>query len=102
MIQTNPGLVKRFVKATLDGLKAAIADPQQAGEILHKYQRGIDVAIAVGETRKVKELAVQPNVPLGTIDPARVQKTIDTVAATFQLKSKVSPADVYAPGLLPE
>ena len=102
MIQTNPGLVKRFVKATLDGLKAAIADPKEAGEILHKYQRGIDVGIAVGETSKVKELAVQPNVPLGTIDPARVQKTIDTVAVTFQLKNKVSPADVYAPGLLPD
>ena len=102
MLQSNPGLVRRFVKATLDGLRSAIADPKEAGEILHKHQRGIDVSIAIGETNKVKELAVQPNVPLGSMDAARVQKTIDVVAATFELKKKVSPADVYSPGWLPD
>jgi NitT/TauT family transport system substrate-binding protein len=102
LIQSNPALIRRFVKATLEGLKTAIADPQAAGEIMNKYHRGIDTAIAAGETSKVKELAVQPNSPLGTIDPVRVQKTIEIVAATFELKKKVSPPDVYAPGLLPD
>lgn len=102
MLQSNPELVRRFVKATLDGLRSAIADPKEAGEILHKYQRGIDATIATGETAKVKELAVQPNAPLGAMDAARVQKTIDVVAATFDLKKKVSPADVYSPGWLPD
>jgi len=101
MIETNPGLVRRFVAATLEGLKTAMGDPQEAGEIMHKYHREIDVDIAVGETRKVAQLAAQPNAALGAIDPARVEKTIDTVAATFALKKSVSPRDVYASGFLP-
>ncbi len=100
-IRSNPDLIRRFIRATLRGLQAAIADPQTAGEILHKYHREIDVDIAVKETRKVAELAVQPNAPLGIIDPARVQKTIDTVAAAFALKKPVTPGDVYAAGFLP-
>ena len=102
MIKANPDLVRRFVRATLDGLKSAIADPKEAGEIMHKYHREIDVDIAIGETRKVKELAVQPSFVLGGIDPARVQKTIDIVAATFALKKSLSPMDAYASGFLPD
>jgi NitT/TauT family transport system substrate-binding protein len=101
MIETNPDLVRRFVKATLDGLKSAMADPKEAGEIMHKYHRGIEVDIAIGEMSKVKELAASPNAPLGTIDPRRMQKTVDIVGATFTLKKSVSPNDVFAPGLLP-
>lgn len=101
MLRTNPDLVRRFVKATLDGLKSAIANPKEAGEIMHKYHREIDVSIAIGETQKVAELAVQPNAPLGTMDTGRVQKTIDIVGVTFPLKQSVSPTDVYAPGFLP-
>jgi NitT/TauT family transport system substrate-binding protein len=102
MIETNPGLVRRFVAATLEGLKSAMANPKEAGEIMHKYHREIDVGIAIGETRKVTELATQPNAALGAIDPGRVQKTIDTVAETFALKKRVSPTDVYASGFLPK
>ena len=95
MIETNPGLVRRFVAGTLQGLKSAMADPKD------KYHREIDVDLAIGETRKVTELAAQPNAALGAIDPGRVQKTIDTVAETFALKKSVSPTDVYALGFLP-
>jgi NitT/TauT family transport system substrate-binding protein len=101
MIEANPGLVRRFVKATLDGLNSAMADPKEAGEIMHQYHREIDADIAIGEMRKVKELAAQPNAVLGAMDPARVQKTIDVVGATFALNKSVSPTDVYAPGFLP-
>ena len=41
---------------------------------MHKYHREIDVDIAIGETRKVKELALQPNAVLSAIEPGRVQK----------------------------
>ena len=61
MIEKNPGLVRRFVKATLDGLKTAMADPKEAGEIMHKHHREIDRDIAIAEMRKVKELAAQRN-----------------------------------------
>jgi NitT/TauT family transport system substrate-binding protein len=100
MIEKNPGLVRRFVKATLDGLKTAMADPKEAGEIIHKHHREIDRDIAIAEMRKVKELAAQRNADMGVMDPGRVQKTIDIVGATFALKKAVSPTDVHAPGFL--
>jgi NitT/TauT family transport system substrate-binding protein len=101
MITSNPDLIRRFVRATLEGLKAAIANPQEAGEILHKYHREIDVDIAVGETEKVRELAMQPNEPLGTIEYDRVQKTIDFAGSAYELKSKVTPDNIFAPGFVP-
>ncbi len=99
MIKSNPDLIRRFVKATLRGLATAIANPQEAGEIMHKYHPEIDTKIAIGETEKVKELALQPK--LGMMEPARVDKTIAVVAATYPLKKNVISTDVYAPGFLP-
>jgi NitT/TauT family transport system substrate-binding protein len=99
VIKSNPDLIRRFVKATLHGLATAIADPQQAGQIMHKYHPEIDTNIAIAETEKVKELAVQPK--LGAIDPTRVDKTIAIVAATYPLKKNVISSDVYAPAFLP-
>jgi hypothetical protein len=43
------------------------ANPKEAGEIMHKYHREIDADLAIGETRKVTELATQPNAALGAI-----------------------------------
>jgi len=100
MIATNPDVIRRFVKATLRGLTTAMADPKEAGEIMHRYHPEIDANIAVGEMNKVKELAKQPK--LGAIDPARIEKTVAIVAATFPLKKTVAPPDVYAPGFLPD
>jgi NitT/TauT family transport system substrate-binding protein len=99
IVQNNPDLVRRFVKATLRGLATAMADPQAAAEIMHKIHPEIDVNIAAGEMTKVKELATQPT--LGALDPVRVQKTIDIVAATYPLKKSVLSSDVYAPGFVP-
>jgi NitT/TauT family transport system substrate-binding protein len=101
-LRSNPELVRRFVRATLDGLKAAMANPQEAGEIMHRRHPEIDLRIAIEETKKVRQLAQQPNAALGSIDPVRVQKTIDVVGSAFELKSTVAAADVYAPGFLPE
>jgi NitT/TauT family transport system substrate-binding protein len=98
-IKTNPDLIRRFVKATLHGLATAIADPQQAGPIMHKYHPEIDTSIAIGETEKVKELALQRK--LGAMEPVRVDKTIAVVAATYPLKKNLISTDVYAPGFLP-
>ena len=48
LLKSNPGLVKRFVTATLQGLADAIANPEQAGAIMHKYHRQVDADIATG------------------------------------------------------
>lgn len=101
-LQSNPDLVKRFVAATLRGLKDAIANPQQAGEIMHKYHREVDEGVARDETIKVGQLATVPGAPMGSIDEARLQRTIDVVAGAYTLKGAVKPADIYAPNMVPK
>ncbi len=97
ILKSNPDLVQRFVTATMQGLKDAIADPQAAGAIMNKHHREVDADIAAGETRIVGTLTGQP---LGLLDAARVKKTLDIVAGAYALKHPVTPDDLYAPGFV--
>jgi NitT/TauT family transport system substrate-binding protein len=96
-LKSNPDLVRRFVNATLQGLKDAIANPQEAGAIMNKHHREVDADIATAETKIVGTLTGQP---LGVIEPARVQKTLDIVGQAYPLKHAVAADDLYAPGFV--
>lgn len=99
-IATRPEVVRRFVAATIRGMKDAFANPEEAGKIMSKYHPTVDAAIAKGETEAVAELAQVPGRDLGAIDPARVEETIGVVNGIFKLKSPVTVSDVYAPGFV--
>jgi NitT/TauT family transport system substrate-binding protein len=97
LIKSNPDLVRRFVAATMQGLKDAIADPLEAGNIMHKHHRQVEPDIAAGETRLVGTLTAQP---LGVLEPQRVKQTLEIVAGAYALKHSVTPDDIYAPGFV--
>ena len=97
LIKSNPDLVRRFVAATVQGLKDAIANPQAAGTIMNKHHREVDADIATAETRIVGTLTGQP---LGVLNATRVKKTLDIVAGAYTLKYPVTPDDLYAPGFV--
>jgi NitT/TauT family transport system substrate-binding protein len=99
-IATKPDIVRRFVAATIRGMKDAFARPDEAGRIINKYHPTIDVAVAEGETKAVAELAQVKDRELGLIDPARVEETINVVNSIFKLKAPVALNDVYAPGFV--
>ncbi len=101
-LQSNPDMVRRFVAATLRGLKDAMANPKEAGEIMHKYHRQVDESIASAEIVKVGQLATVPGAALGSIDSARVQRTIDIVAGAYTLKNAVKSEDIFVPGFVPK
>ena len=50
-IKSNPDLVRRFVAATIKGLKSAIADPAEAGAIMHKLRPEVSTDVARGRNR---------------------------------------------------
>src|SRR5262249_11299364 len=47
-IATKPDIVRRFVGATIRGMKDAFAKPDEAGRIMHKYQPTNEGAVAEG------------------------------------------------------
>jgi NitT/TauT family transport system substrate-binding protein len=101
-IASKPDIVRRFVAATLRGMKDAFADPAAAGAIIHKLVPQVDATVAKKETEAVAELAQIPGKPLGEIDPARIEATLDVVKGAFKLATPVTAADVYAPGFVPK
>ncbi len=100
LIKSNPDLIRRFVNATLRGLKDAMANPGEAGAIINKYHRQIDVDVATAETQAVASLAAVRNRPLGGIDPAAIQRTLDIITGAYQLKTAVKPNDIFASGFV--
>jgi NitT/TauT family transport system substrate-binding protein len=99
-IKDHPQIVREFVAATLEGLKYAVAHPEQAGEIMHKYHPEVSADIATDETKIVGTLINQPGEPLGYIEPKKMQATVEVVAGAFKLKHPVKAADVYEPGFV--
>lgn len=100
VLATNPDMVRRFVRAALHGLKDAIANPEEAAKILNKYQRQIDVDVGTAEMKVVGSLVQDPPEPLGSVDVPRMQRTIDLVKGSFELKKPVNVDDVFAPGFV--
>ena len=101
-IADMPDLVRRFVEATVRGMKDAFADPTAAGAIMHKFVPQVDATVAKNETEAVAKLAQIPGQLLGEIDPARIEATLDVVKGAYQLSTPVAAADVYAPGFAPK
>jgi NitT/TauT family transport system substrate-binding protein len=101
-IATKPDLVRRFVAATVRGMKDAFANPGEAGAIMHKLVPQVDATVAKNETEAVAELAQVPGKPLGEIDPARIDATLDVVKGAFKLNNPISASDIYAPGFVPK
>jgi NitT/TauT family transport system substrate-binding protein len=101
-IASKPDLVHRFVAATVRGMKDAFADPAAAGAIMQRIVPQVDATIAKKETEAVAELAQIPGKPLGEIDPARIEATLDVVKGAYQLATPVAAVDVYAPGFAPK
>ena len=99
-LAAKPDLVTRFVEATIHGMRDAFANPDEAGAIIHKYHPEIDLDVGAGETRAVAELAQVQGQPLGLIDPARIDETIQVVKTAFKLNAPVSASDIYAPGFV--
>jgi NitT/TauT family transport system substrate-binding protein len=101
-IASKPDLVRRFVAATVRGMKDAFADPAAAGAIMQKIVPLVDATVTKKETEAVAELAQIPGQPLGEIDPTQIEATADVVKGAFQLATPVAAADVYAPGFVPK
>jgi NitT/TauT family transport system substrate-binding protein len=99
VVAAKPELVKRVARATVRGLKDAIANPHEAGTILNGYHREVDAEVAAGETEILRTLATISGVVLGSIQSDRMAKTIELVKETSSLTRPVKAEEVFFSGL---
>lgn len=103
-IRSNPGEVRRFVRAINRGLKFAIDNPRQAAAILKKHQPLVNEDVAMRELKVMKFFVETQGVRqhgIGYIDLQKMKSTTSVVANGFRLgPGKISYRDIYAPGFV--
>lgn len=106
-VEQNPDTVRAFVKAYLRGLQDVLKDPT-AG--LDAVMASDDSKLMDREAEKVRlqvaleRMFISPEVEqigLGSVDPARLEKTLKQTAEGFGLKTTPSVADIYTDKFLP-
>jgi len=97
LIHDNPGLVRKFAAATLQGYHYAIDHPVEARQMLLAHFPMLDSGITDAQIHELADLMRTPDAA-GGIDPGKMERTYAFIAAGYPLKGKVTPGDLYAPG----
>lgn len=102
-IQKRPDLVRKFLKASYRGFELAMANPEQAADIMAKSFPTVDRAVALQQIREIGELIVDAQVRdqgLGHLRDDRMRATANFVDKAFGLGGKVAAQDLYTNTLL--
>jgi NitT/TauT family transport system substrate-binding protein len=97
MVKENPNLCARMVKASLRGWQYAINHPEEAVDIVLKYDdTGMQTRPhQLAMMKEISKLVQVDNQPLGQTDEAAVQRTIDNLFKYGVLSSSVIAKDVF-------
>src|SRR5262249_9390906 len=104
-LKDNADKVKAFVKASLQGWKDTLANPQEAADIVGKHVKGLDAAVSLQEIAIVNGLVGTPQARakgLGTIDDKAMAASVDLIAGGIGVAGKVAAKDTYDAGALPQ
>lgn len=104
MIQENPDLVRRFVKASLRGWQFTLSHPEEAIHILAEYHP-INEADYLANLKLVMDFFRSDDYRkngLGHIDPATMAATVELVAKYMGVNVTFSAEDMYTNALLPK
>lgn len=96
---------KRFVQATMKGLKYTIDNPEEAADILVSDYKELNREAVLEEIRIISDLTQDENViaaGLGNISEEKMQSTIDVIREAFSIEAEVSPSEVYTNEFLTE
>jgi NitT/TauT family transport system substrate-binding protein len=105
MLKNKPDLARKFVKASLDGMRAAFADPAGAGEIMKKAFPMLDAETAAQEVSIVRTLAESGEAKehgLGYISPTKAELTRKVIVQTYNIKTNVAVEDTFSNDFLPK
>jgi NitT/TauT family transport system substrate-binding protein len=103
VIQKNPDLLRKFLKASYRAWDFTLKNPEEAIKILAESQP-INQTDLLANLRLVMEFFKTDRYQkfgIGYIDPARMKDTIDTVGNYMNVKIDFKPEDVYTSEFLP-
>ncbi len=103
--KSNPDAVKGFLRATVKGFQAAIADPASA--VKHVVNHN-DVAREEVELERL-QMAIDQNIVtdevrqngIGGVDMDRLERSIDQIALTYDFTARPNGADIFDGSFLP-
>lgn len=102
-IAQKPDVVRKFLRGSYRGFEWAMANPEQAADIMMKMFPALDRAVALQQIREIGDLIVDADVKqngLGFMREDRMKSTVDFVEKAYDLKGKVKVDDVFTNTLL--
>jgi NitT/TauT family transport system substrate-binding protein len=104
-VQSNPDVIRKFVRATMRGLTTMLANKVEAIETLKKRDPLLDTSIELDRLNLMIEMTLKrPAVEkfgVGHVDPARVQSSIDTITTVFNVSPVPPPEEIYTDKFIP-
>ncbi|SCE86979.1 NitT/TauT family transport system substrate-binding protein [Micromonospora purpureochromogenes] len=104
LAKEKPEMVKRFTAALLKGLEYALANPQEAAELLKKNVAATNPAAAAAELQLMAGYVRSSNsgTVIGTLDNERVAKSIALLQGAGALKQNITPDQIIDFSLTPK
>ncbi len=103
--KANPKVVASFVRATIKGVLDTIKDPDSAIKSVMKRNETGDEKIELDRLKmSLRDNFVTPWVKqngFGGVDMARLEKSIDQIAVTYDFKNRPKAADIFTSEYLP-
>lgn len=103
--RSKPDVIRKFVRATLRGLRAMLDNKVEAIETLRKRDPLLSIPIEVDRLDLMIDMTLKrPSVEkngVGYVDPERLQRNIDTVAAAFKIDHPPKREEVYTDRFVP-
>ncbi|MFO1303058.1 MAG: ABC transporter substrate-binding protein [Burkholderiales bacterium] len=103
LIAKRPDALKKFLQASYKGYQFALANPEQAADIMVKAYPTVDRAVALQQIKDINVLVSDPQAKdkgLGYMRDDRMNATAQFVDKAFALNGKVKAQDVYTNALL--
>ena len=105
-LETNPQVVRAFVRAAMRGWQYTMAHRDEAAAIMVKAIPSLDPGIARGEIDLLERIAINNDVRtngFGHILPEKMRATFAFMNDNVEVAGgRLQPGDIYVPGFLPE
>jgi NitT/TauT family transport system substrate-binding protein len=96
VIQKQPDLVLRFLRATLQGVKFSVEHPEQANQDLLKRDSTLNAALSLTRLKKYNAVTSDSDqYPPGYMDREMFQTTYDRLIAEHVIQTSFDPQDAY-------